>query len=370
MRILHVVPSIAASRGGPTAVAIGLGRALLRAGVAVEILGTRADLDAAGEQAARVALGPVPLTLVAARPGRMEWAPGILPSLWGRLSAVDLVHVHTVYTFAVAAAPLACRARRVPYLVRPAGTLDADCIESRSPRKKKLAIAAYVRRNLDGAAVVQATSEKERRELTTLAPSARVEVIELGVDAPAVAPDGGAPGRRVGSIGRLHPGKRLEVLLSAIAGIPGCELLLAGDGEPAYVGALHQMAAGLGITGRVRWLGQVAAEAKRDFFAACDLLAFPSQHESFGIAVAESLAAGRSVVVSPGIALAAEIERAGAGAIADDEKGFADAIRARLSDGKLRAREAAAGRALAARFGWDEVARKTIARYEAILSRS
>jgi|GEM_PF-3022746 len=49
--------------------------------------------------------------------------------------------------------------------------------------------------------------------------------------------------------------------------------------------------------------------------AAADVWTLPSRSENFGIAVAEALAAGRAVVVSPGVNIAAEIASAGAGVV-------------------------------------------------------
>jgi glycosyltransferase involved in cell wall biosynthesis len=363
VRVIHVINSIARTRGGPTEVVLRLSQALARRGLEVEIVATRADLDGGEEAETRRRLDGVELTLVGvAGPRKVELAPALVPVLLPRLRRADVVHVHTVFTYPVAVAPVLCRVMRVPYVIRPAGTLDAACIASRSERTKRLALALVGRRNLLRAAAVQATSAHEERELRALVPRANTCVVELGVDAADVPADSGGPGRRIGFLGRLHPKKGVEHLLAALAALPDAELEIAGAGEDEA--RLRQIAASLGVAARTRWLGHVGDDGKRELFARADVLAFPSSDENFGLAVAEAMAAGRAVVVSPGVALSADIRAAGAGEVCAPG-GLADTLRSLLHDGPRRARLAAAAKHLAqARWSWPRIAGETIRMYE------
>ncbi len=370
MRVLQVINSIAPARGGPTYVVLRLARALADRGVGVEVISTRADLDAAAEAEARRLLGAdIPLTLVrVAGPARVELAPGWLAALAPRVRRADVVHIHTVWTYPVAVTPVCCRWLRVPYIIRPAGTLDAACIASRSERKKRLALELVCRRNLEKAAAVQVTSEHERRELAQLVPAARLELVEVGVDlalSSTVSPDAGGVGRRIGFLGRLHPKKGIEALLGALARLPGAQLELAGAGEPAYEAELRARAEALGVAGRTRWLGHLGETDKRDFLARVDLLAFPSKDENFGVAVAEAMAAGRAVVVSPGVALSEDVARYRAGEVSPAEPaGLAAAISRLLENGSARAEAGGHGRDLAqTRWSWARIADRTEALY-------
>jgi glycosyltransferase involved in cell wall biosynthesis len=375
VRVLHVIPSVSVARGGPTEVLVRLARGQAARGASVRVLACRSDLDAAGEARARAALGGVPLDLVATvGPAQLELAPALPGALCARLAEADLVHVHTAFTFPAALPPILCRARSVPHVIRPAGTLDADCIALRSARRKRLAIAAYVRPNLVGADAVQATSEKEAAELRLLAPAARVGVAAPGAAPPSetVPADHRRQGTRIGFLGRLHPSKQLDVLLRAFARLDGePELLLAGAGDPGYVEGLRALAGTLAIADRTRFLGHLDDADKAAFFARCDLLAFPSLHESFGVAVAEAMAVGRAVVVSPGVALADEIARSGAGVVAPAApEPFARALADLLDDGAARSRMAEAARRLAAdRYSWDAAVERTLALYRDIIDR-
>jgi glycosyltransferase involved in cell wall biosynthesis len=187
-----------------------------------------------------------------------------------------------------------------------------------------------------------------------------------------LVPDSGGPGRRIGFLGRLHPKKQLEVLLGALAMLPApVELVVAGSGEPGYRTALEERARSLGIHQRVRWLGYLGAEAKRQFFADVDVVACPSLDENFGIVVAEAMASGRAVVVAPGVALASLVASEGAGVVAPaDPASFSSALAPLLVDGAARARLGAAGRRVASeRWRWERAALRTLALYEEACTR-
>jgi glycosyltransferase involved in cell wall biosynthesis len=73
----------------------------------------------------------------------------------------------------------------------------------------------------------------------------------------------------------------------------------------------------LALSTRVRFVGHVDGEEKRRVLAEADCFVLPSAHENFGLAVAEALAAGLPVIVTPGVALAPNVTAAGAGLVAD-----------------------------------------------------
>ncbi|MBL1080592.1 glycosyltransferase [Streptomyces actinomycinicus] len=105
----------------------------------------------------------------------------------------------------------------------------------------------------------------------------------------------------VGGVGRLAPGKRFDVLIDALAGLPAdCRLLLVGGGpqEPA----LRRAAQRAGVAGRVLFAGErpylpdgSSGPDLPALASAMDVLAAPSPEEAFGLAVVEALAAGLPV---------------------------------------------------------------------------
>jgi len=103
-------------------------------------------------------------------------------------------------------------------------------------------------------------------------PPADRAALDTPVDAPLIF-----------ALGRLHENKAFDILLQAMAQLPGAYLWLAGDGPLRR--KLEQQAADLGIAGRVRFLGWQHDPAP--FFAAADLYVVPSRHEPFGSVVLE-----------------------------------------------------------------------------------
>ena len=101
----------------------------------------------------------------------------------------------------------------------------------------------------------------------------------------------------VGNVGRLHPDKDQATLIrgfaQALPQLPAGSLLaVMGSGKLEV--SLKHLAAELGVTESVRFLGQVAGG--RRYFKAFDLFALSSDHEPFGMVLLEAMAAGVPVI--------------------------------------------------------------------------
>ncbi|WP_370072528.1 glycosyltransferase [Streptacidiphilus sp. MAP5-3] len=104
----------------------------------------------------------------------------------------------------------------------------------------------------------------------------------------------------VGGVGRLVPGKRFDVLLDAMPLLPDAvRLLLVGAG-PARA-ELLDLARARGVADRVVLTGE--RDDVPALLGAMDVLAAPSEGETFGLALVEALAAGLPVLWSSGPAL-------------------------------------------------------------------
>ena len=116
-----------------------------------------------------------------------------------------------------------------------------------------------------------------------------------------LAPEGGP---LVGFAGRFAREKRPDLLLDAIAplraGHPHLRVVFAGEERLGYEGTraeLEPRVAGAGDA--IRFLGLVEdPRALANFYAACDVLALPSQTECFGLAQVEAMLCGTPVVAS------------------------------------------------------------------------
>jgi glycosyltransferase involved in cell wall biosynthesis len=117
-----------------------------------------------------------------------------------------------------------------------------------------------------------------------------------------LAPDA----RLVAFVGNLVPLKGVDVLLRAWAALQASRssetlavqdrLVLIGNG--AQRSRLEQLAASLGITSAVAFLGAVPQQVVSDWIGAADLLCLPSHCEGSPNVVVESLASGVPVVAS------------------------------------------------------------------------
>jgi glycosyltransferase involved in cell wall biosynthesis len=167
-----------------------------------------------------------------------------------------------------------------------------------------------------------------------------------------------------------QPHKNLPRLLDALAllrrEIPEAELLLVGRPQANFQNS-PSMARCQEQPG-VKILGYLDHGRLAQIYQEAEVFCYPSLFEGFGLPVLEAMAAGTPVVTSNVTALP---EVAGGAAIlvdplspADIARGLRDAL---LESGEARAARAAAGRAVAARFNWDESARQYIDLFEKLI---
>lgn len=186
-----------------------------------------------------------------------------------------------------------------------------------------------------------------------------VEIIPNALDVAAYAGDHPREPRRVTFLGRDDPRKGLDVLLAAWSGIqarvPGAELLVLGASRDTSLPG-------------VRFLGRVADDEKRRLLASSTVHVAPNTGgESFGIVVAEAMAAGCAVVASTLPAFVEVMGGSGIGVPVGDAASLRDAVVDLLED-PARARErGAAAQIRAAAFDWPHVTEQYLAAYRRAL---
>lgn len=370
MKVLHVIPSLSPARGGPGAVVLQMKAALEARGVIIHIASTDDD-------------GPHARLPHAPSDGTNYWFPrqtSFYSFSWpmttwlGRhLRDYDAAHIHALFSYPSEVAAALARRAGVPYLIRPLGTLSPWGLASRHPRRKQALLALFGKRMLRGAAAVQATSEQERLDVLAACPGCRAVVIPNPVAMPDAIPVRPGPGKPsvILFLSRIDPVKGLETLLGAfdrlVAHDADLRLVIAGDGEPAYVARVRGMAASLAARDRVRFTGHADGGQKRLLFAAADLFVLPSYSESFGLAVAEAMAHGVPVLISPNVGIHQEVTDASAGrAAACTVDAVAQAMREMLDDPEGLACMGENGQRLVReRYSPGLVARLLVAEYEA-----
>src|SRR5207253_1638211 len=102
-------------------------------------------------------------------------------------------------------------------------------------------------------------------------------------------------------LGRVEPYKRTELVVDAIAALPGVRLVIAGTG--AGLGAVRARVAARGVAERVCLRGLVDEEEKLRLLQTAHVVACASEKEGWGLTVVEAAACGTPAVVSdvPGL---------------------------------------------------------------------
>lgn len=387
MRILHAIGWLAPRYGGPAVVLPDLCVALARRGHDVEIIATNVD----GDDRLPIPLGQPVAWAGATATFHALSAPtwyltswSMLADLRRRVAGFDIVHIHTLYRFHGVAAAAVARRRGVPYVVQAHGSLD-PWHRARRRRAKDVYHAIVEDSIIRAASAVICTSEHEAESIRDLGYRVPVWVIPNGIDTAALrtpAPPHAFPLTRAGGdrvvtfLGRISAKKGVPLLVEAFkrtaANIPSARLIIAGGDDEGIGRGLTTSIADAGLSDRISFVGPVTGASKRALLQRSDVFVLPSADESFGVAVAEAMAVGCPVVVSPDVAIEDVVRASGAGLVVErDPSAIANAIATILSEPTRAAAMGEAGRrAVDERFAWPIVAAQTEAMYDAVVGAS
>jgi len=362
MKVLHVIPTLAASYGGPRQTVLEFCQQSRGSSIASEICAT----DEGGPEPA-----PVPCHLFTHQWSRsLHYSRPLRQWLIENVARYDLVHINGIFTHATYAAGQACRRQRVPYVVSPHGMIEPWSMAQKRPRKWVAWHGFYAPVLRDAAAVVYSTVQEQRLTEESLGLQRGV-VLPAGVEADILdVPRPATPTKKLLALSRLHPKKGVDLLLRAFGELKrqgqlaGWQLVVAGDGDATYVRELKAIVPG----GDVLWPGWLGGAEKKAALAGADLFVLSSHQENFGRGVVEAMGCGTPVLLSPQVGLAPEIAAANAGWVVSLERAeLVAGLLAATSSAPELARRGAAARALVAReFVWPRVIEKTVTLYERV----
>jgi UDP-glucose:(heptosyl)LPS alpha-1,3-glucosyltransferase len=161
-------------------------------------------------------------------------------------------------------------------------------------------------------------------------------------------------------VGDLRKG--VKTAIAAVAQNPGQVLLAVSRTGPDE---FRKWSGHLGASVRVVFIPPTNEIAK--FYAAADVLLFPTTYDAFGMVILEAMAMGTPVIVSRNAGAAEHIEPGQDGLCLDDPFGVAQAaaqLRSLEEDTSARARFAESALAKARKLDWDRVAAATYATYQ------
>jgi glycosyltransferase involved in cell wall biosynthesis len=234
---------------------------------------------------------------------------------------------------------------------------------------RRLAARVVLSRGLARAAALLAVSEATATALGAHLgiPRERIGVVPDAADHLEPLPRRPGPDAPLLVVGHLEPRKRPELVVRALAadpGLPPVEFLGAARGDAAE--RLRALARELGVSDRVRLLGEQDEIALREAYASCAAVVAPSALEGFGIVPLEAQVVGAPLAVSD---LPAHREVAGEDVprFGPDPGDCARAVRRALAEAPS-VREARRTRALE-RFSWERSAVELVEAWRAAAGR-
>ena len=232
-------------------------------------------------------------------------------------------------------------------------------------------------------------AERDQLEMLYSAPADRIEIVPPGVDHEIFHPVDAhrrAEERRalgIGDVstllfaGRIQPLKGADLAVQTLAEVPDPDAVLLIVGGPSgpdggvELALLHELAAKLELTDRVRFVPpQSHAELAR-YYRAVDVCLVPSHSESFGLVALEAAACGTPVVAAAVGGLCSLVDDGATGFLVDsrDPTDYAEPIARLLADPERARAMGLAAEARSRRYAWSMTAARLRRLYTDLLAR-
>jgi glycosyltransferase involved in cell wall biosynthesis len=389
MKILQIVPSISLIYGGPSQMVLGLSKGLAEAGEDVTILTTNSNGD----------FGQLPLDVPLETPisqegyqiiyfpcspfRRYKFSLPLLNWLSQHAKDYDIAHIHALFSPVSTFAATVARNQKLPYILRPLGTLDPSDLQKKK-QLKQIYGNLLEKPNLAGAAGVHFTSKQEAKVSERYGRQTKDIIVPLGVALSDNIPPLGETRQKLGIpadiplilfMSRIDPKKGLSLLIEALENLIEKDInfhfVLAGGNpqDPQYEAKIKQQIQSSKLAEKTTITGFVKGELKLGLLQDADIFVLPSYYENFGIAVAEAMAMGTSVVISDQVHIWEDIQQTSSGWICQcDSLSLTEKLIESLENPEtLKQRGNNAQKLVLEQYNWQKIAQKMIDIYRELI---
>jgi glycogen(starch) synthase len=369
-----------------------LAEALVRAGASVDVLtrGAARDTNTRAEEVAGVRVHrvrepswPRDLDRFVAWVEKMNEDMLVAGESLGDEARYDLVHGHD-WLVAQASAALADRLD-VPYVTTIHATEHGrhQGWVHEQPQAHIHSVESWMARRADAVIVCSYYMRGHAADIFDISEE-RIAVIPNGIDPGDMQAVGDLAGLRaefaapeeklVLLVGRLVYEKGFQLALEALPGViervPGVRFLVAGSGT--HEEALKAQALELGLLEHGGFLGWIGDDVLHSLYRIADLCVVPSIYEPFGLVALEAMASGCPCIVADTGGLREVVplgERVGLRFNGGDPAHLGVMIERLLVDDDLRERLVTEASEHVLRFDWDDIAQRTQASYDEVVTR-
>jgi glycosyltransferase involved in cell wall biosynthesis len=303
MRAIQIVADLHVKHGGPSLSVPRLAQALTHCGIETEVFSV-GDTAAAGDTrqhrfAADFANAPFL--------SQFCLSGALAKAIDSEARGGAVLHSHGLWLAPNFYPAASARRFKRPLVTAPRGMLAGAALNF-SRGKKALMWALAQKRALQAVTCFHATSQDEANDIRSHGFTQPIALVPNGVDLPdlnAIAAGKAAREqvRTVLHLGRLHPKKAIDRLISAWADLeaqfPEWRLRIVGPSQAGYGDWLQAMANEKGLR-RVSIEAPVYGAAKDALYRDADLFVLPTLNENFGMVVAEALANAVPVICTKG----------------------------------------------------------------------
>ncbi len=296
----------------------------------------------------------------------------------------DIVHVNGIFTHPVALGAMFSRYYKKPYLVTTHNGLNPKIFKMRRI-KKRAGFLGYVRKDLQYANCIHATSNKEMHAIKSMGIKNTFTIIPNGINPSDFE---NLPNSSVAEykwpalkdkavvlfLSRLGPEKGLDLLLPAWDTVkekcPDAYLVIAGPDSNGFSSYVHKLASQSLFPESIFFTGGVWGKDKLSLYSRAEIFILPSHAENFGIVIAEALACGKPVITTTATPWN-DIEKNKCGKwVHANSRDIAKALLDLLSISTAeRQQMGQRGKNFVTRsYSWDIVADKFVSVYQSILS--